>query len=224
MRYCIKCGKRLPEEESVKFCPNCGASLAVQLPYERPKEPSMELYRGLKVTTLRNRILVLLTAFALCIAITAVGAASKIESFEAHNIVGEFNETEKMLNTIGVQFIFGNNLMYCIMMFIPVLGPYYGSIVLYSTGRVLAALGATTGVNPLGLFMTLFIYPHAWLEYVSYSLAISESFWLMFSFVTNRGIGLRNEVSIAAKVMAICAVLLLLAAFTEMYVISAASS
>jgi uncharacterized membrane protein SpoIIM required for sporulation len=196
----------------------------MQLPHEKPKEPSIRLYRGLKTPTLRNRVIALLVAFTLCVTITAVGTTSKIESLEAHNIVGEFNETEKMLNTISVQFIFGNNLMYRIVMFFPVLGPYYGSMVLYSTGRVLAALGVTTRVNPLGLFITLFIYPHAWLVFVSYSLAISESFWLIYAFVTNRGIGLRNELSTAAKIMAMCVVLLLLAAYTEMYVISAATS
>jgi len=184
----------------------------------------MELRGGLKVTTLRNRILVLLIAFVLCLAITDAGAMSKIESSEAQDLIGEVNKTNEMLSTIGVQFIFGNNLMYCIMMFVPVWGPYYGSIVLYSTGRVLAALGATRGVNPLALFLTLFIYPHAWLEYVSYSLAISESFWLIYASVKYGGKGLRNELSTAAKVMAICAVLLLLAAFVEMYLISSISS
>jgi uncharacterized membrane protein SpoIIM required for sporulation len=224
MRYCMKCGTRLPYDESARFCPNCGAPLAVQMPYERPRRPGMEPRGGLRVTTLRNRILVMLVAFVFCMAISVAGAASKIGSSDAQNIVGDFNKTEEMLSTIGVQFIFGNNLMYCIMMFVPVLGPYIGTIVLYSTGRVVAALGATSGADPIRLFLTLFIYPHSWLEYVSYSLAISESFWLIYAAVKYRGRGLRNELSTAAEVMAICAVLLLLAAFAEMYIISSAAT
>jgi len=162
----------------------------------------------------------MLMAFVLCLAITAVGAVSKVESSEAHEIIGEFDKMEELLNDVGLQFIFGNNLMYCMIMFIPALGPYYGLMVLYSTGKVLAALGVTSGVNPLGLFFSLFMYPHAWLEYISYSLAISESFWLIYAIIKDRGRGLRSELSTAAKVMAICAVLLLLAAFAEMYIIS----
>jgi hypothetical protein len=220
MRYCIKCGMRLPDDESARFCPNCGALLAVQMPYERPRQPSMEPRRGLKATTLQNRILVLLVAFVFCMAITVAGVTSKIGSSDANNIVGDFDKTEQVLNIIGVQFIFGNNLMYCVMMFVPVCGPYICSIVLYSTGRTIAALGATSGVDPLGLFLALFTYPYSWLEYVSYGLAISESFWLIYAAVKHGGRGLRNELSTAAKIMAICAVLLLLAAFAEMYVIS----
>jgi uncharacterized membrane protein SpoIIM required for sporulation len=218
---------RLPDDEAARFCPNCGASLDMQMPYERPRQPSMEPRGGLRVTTLQNRILVLLVAFVFCIAITVAGAASKIGYSEANNIAGDFKQEAQMLNTIGVQFIFGNNLMYCIMMFVPVLGPYLGSIVLYSTGRVIAALAVTSptvGADPIRLFLTLFIYPHSWLEYVSYSLAISESFWLIYATVKYRGRGLRNELVTAAKVMAICAVLLLLAAFAEMYVISSAAT
>ncbi len=216
----MKCGARLLADESARFCPFCGASLDVQLPYERRLETGTEPRRALRVATLRNRVLVMLIAFVLCIAITAVGAVSRVESSEAHEIIGEFDKLEELLNDVGLQFIFGNNLMYCMIMFVPALGPYYGSLVLYSTGKVLAALGVTSGINPLTLFFSLFIYPHAWLEYISYSLAISESFWLIYAIIKDRSRGLRSELSTAAKVMAICAVLLLLAAFAEMYLIT----
>jgi hypothetical protein len=215
---------RLPDDESARFCPNCGASLDVQVPYERPRQPSMEAREGLRVATLRNRILVMVVAFVFCMAITVAGATSKIGSSDAQNIVGDFDKTAQMLNTIGVEDIFGHNLMYCIMMFVPVFGPYLGAIVFYSTGRVAAAFGATSGVDPLVLLLTVFVYPSSWLEYVSYSLALSESLWLIYAAVKYRGRGFRNELTTAAKVMAICAVMLLLAAFAEMYVISSAAA
>jgi len=215
---------RLPEDATAQFCPNCGAILAVQLPYEKPHGPVMELRRGLNIATFKTRIIVLLIAFVLCLAITASGAMSNIRASEAHDITGQFDKIDEWLNTIGLEFIFGNNLKHCIIMFVPGLGAFYGCFVLYSTGRVLAALGVTAGVNPLGLFITLFIYPYAWLEYLSYSLAISESFWLIYATTRFRKRGLRNELSTAAKIIAICAVLLLLAAFAEMYVITLASS
>ena len=215
---------RLPEDATTQFCPNCGATLAVQLPYERPHGPVMELRRGLKIATFKTRILVLLIAFVLCLAITASGAMSNVGASEAQDIAGQFDKIDELLNAVGLEFIFGNNLKHCIIMFVPGLGAFYGGFVLYSTGRVLAALGVTAGINPLELLITLFIYPHAWLEYLSYSLAISESFWLIFATIRFRGRGLRNELSTAAKAIAICAVLLLLAAFAEMYVITLVST
>jgi uncharacterized membrane protein SpoIIM required for sporulation len=184
----------------------------------------MELRRGLKIASFKTRILVLLIAFVLCLAITASGAVSSIGASEAQGIVGEFDKMDELLNFVGLEFIFGNNLKHCIIMFVPGLGAFYGGFVLYSTGRVLAALGVTAGTNPLGLLITLFIYPHAWLEYLSYSLAISESFWLIYAAIRFRGRGFRNELSTAAKAIAICAVLLLLAAFAEMYVITLVST
>jgi hypothetical protein len=219
MPYCIKCGTRLPDDESARFCPNCGASRAVQFPYEKRLKPTMELRQGLKVATLKSRILVMLMTFILCIAMTATGAMSRVESSEAQGLVGEIQNLP-----VEVQSIFGNNLMICMVMFVPVLGPYYGSMALYSTGRVFAAYSVASGANPLGLFLTVFGYPFFWLEYLSFSLAISESFWLIYSAARYRGRGLRNELSSAAIVMAICAVLLLIAAFDEIYMISSAST
>ena len=224
MRYCIKCGARLPEDPTAQFCPNCGASLAAQLAHERAYEPITGFYRGLKSATFKTRIMVLLIAFILCFAITASGAVSTIGASEAQDLTGQFNNLDELLNTVGLEFIFGNNLKHCIIMFVPGAGPFYGGFVLYSTGRVLAALGATESVNPLGLLVTLFIYPHAWLEYISYSLAVSESFWLIYAVVKFGARGFRSELSTAAKTVAVCAVLLLLAAFAEMYVISLASA
>ncbi|MBS7614281.1 zinc ribbon domain-containing protein [Candidatus Bathyarchaeota archaeon] len=217
----MKCGARLPEDEAARFCPVCGASLgAQQLHFERRFEMRRKPRKVLWAVTLRNRFLAVLLAFVLCLMITAAGAVSKVERQEADEIVEEFDKLEELLSVAGLQFIFGNNLMYCVIMFVPVLGPYYGSYVLYSTGRVLAAFGLASGYNPLELFFSLFFYPHAWLEYVSYSLALSESFWLIYAMIRHREYSLRNELSTAAKIMAICVVLLLLAAVAEMSLIT----
>jgi len=224
MRYCIKCGARLPEDLTAQFCPNCGFHVDGQLPQERTYEPITAFRREVRIASFRTRILVLFVAFVICFAITASGAMSVIGASEAQDLTGQFSNLDQLLNAAGLEFIFGNNLKHCLIMFVPGAGPFYGGFVLYSTGRVIAALGATESVNPLGLLVALFIYPHAWLEYISYSLAISESFWLVFALVKFGAKGFRNEVSTAAKIIAVCAVLLLLAAFAEMYIISLAGA
>jgi len=221
MVYCTKCGTRLPEDEQAKFCPSCGAPIALRLDYTIPTRPSAE--KKPRTAALRSRLIVTLIVFALCVGVTSAGTLAKVESSEAQGIVQEWEKVEEALETAGVQIIFGNNLMYCLVMFIPVLGPLNGFYVLYSTGKVLAAFGSTAGADPLLLFLSLFIYPHTWLEYVSYSLAISESLWLLFLTLKHRLRGFRGELSNASRAIAICTVLLLLGAFAEIALISVSS-
>jgi len=92
-----------------------------------------------------------------------------------------------------------------------------GFFVLYNTATSFAALSLVYHVEPLIVFASLFATPVFWLEYVSYSLAISESLILAYAAVKRR---FRNELVNASKVISICAVLLLLSAFVEMALIS----
>jgi hypothetical protein len=224
MPYCIKCGAKLHADEAARFCPNCGAAIVPIMQYGQARVTRNESYEDLGIATTRNRVLLMLMILALCLAVTSAGALAQVEFSEANDITREYGTLEEVLSVAGLQIIFGNNLMHCLFMFAPALGPFYGFYVLYSTGKVLAAISLTTGTNPLLLFAGLLIYPHAWLEYVSYSLAISESLWLIYVAGKYRTKGFRKEVFTAAKIIAVCAVLLLLGAITEMYLISSALS
>jgi len=153
-----------------------------------------------------------------------MGALSKVNYSEAQVIIEDFEKMEDALQTAGIQLIFGNNMMYCLVMFIPFAGPIGGLYVLYSTGKVLAAWSSTLGTDPMLLFLSLMIYPHAWMEYVSYSLAVSESMWLSFCMLKYRFRGLRAEIINTAKYISICAVLLLIGAFIEVALITLATS
>jgi predicted RNA-binding Zn-ribbon protein involved in translation (DUF1610 family) len=224
MPYCIKCGTQLPTDEAAKFCPNCGAAIVPTIRHRQTLVTTKEPYESLEIATTRNRVLLMLVTLVLCFAITSAGALEQIEFSEANNITQEFQTFQGMLKAVGLQIIFGNNLMHCLFMFIPGIGPFYGFYVLYSTGKVLAATGLMMGENPLLLFISLFIYPYAWLEYVSYSLAVSESLWLIHAARKYQIKGFRYELSTAAKVIAFCAILLLIAAIAEMNVVSSALS
>ena len=218
MPYCTRCGIKLPEDEEARFCPNCGAPIVL-----KPKRTIKKGKGPLYVVSRKNRFLSILAILFLCIIMTSIGALSRVDGSEAQGIVKDFKEMERMLQTVGVQLIFGNNMMYCLLMFIPFIGPITGFYVLYSTGKVLAALGYVLGADPLLLLLALLIYPHAWLEYISYSLAISESIWLSFYALRHGLKGLRAEIINAAKYISICAVFLLAGAFIEMMLITSAS-
>jgi uncharacterized membrane protein SpoIIM required for sporulation len=219
MPYCTRCGTRLYKEEEARFCPNCGAPMVPKVIYEKARVVKAEVRKERKIPTLKNRVAVMAVVMVICLAVTSLGALARVEPSEAQDILQDMKILEDMLEVAGVRIIFGNNLIHCLVMFVPVIGPFYGLYVLYSTGKVLAALGLAVGADPLFLFISLFVYPHTWIEYLSYSLAISESCWLLYS-IARRGFGgLRNELTNASKVIAICAVLLLLGAIVETSII-----
>jgi len=219
MPYCIRCGMKIPEEKEARFCPNCGAPILNTHEHAGRGKEKEAAPHGIPW---KNRFLSFLGILLLTMAVTFVGALSKVDSSEAQVMVENFKEIENMLQIAGVQLIFGNNMMYCLVMFIPFLGPITGFYVLFSTGRVLAALGYVLEADPTFLFLNTLIYPHAWLEYVSYSLAISESIWLSFHLLKFRLKGLRAEMMNAAKLISICTVLLLAGAIIEMALIKSA--
>ena len=211
---------KLPEDEEAKFCPNCGAPLPQEMRRDIAKKREREL---LRVAPLRRRLILASFIFLLCVLATCFGTLAKIEEAEAQDRISKFNEIEEILQIAGIQLIFGNNMMYCLAMFIPFVGPAGGFYVLYSTGRFLAALGRVQGYNPLFLFLMVMACPHAWLEYISYSLAISESIWLSFFIIKYRYRGLRVEIINATKCISLCAILLLAGAIIEMALITSAS-
>ena len=201
--YCPYCGTKIPEEEDARFCPNCGASI----PRREIGKRKMVL-----IGTLQDRMIVFLIVFVLCIIATVIGALARVEPPEAQNMVQEMDKIRNIAKVAGVQLIFGNNLMYTLVMFVPVVGPGFGFYVLYNTGRILAAYGAISKVNPVLTFLFLFALPFTWMEYISYTLAISESIWMTYAIIKRN---LRNELTTMSIIIVICNILLLLGALIE---------
>ncbi|MBS7639031.1 stage II sporulation protein M [Candidatus Bathyarchaeota archaeon] len=196
-------------EKDARFCPNCGATLPQPKFWER---------RIAWTGTLLERIIVFGVIFALCVLATTAGALTKIDLLTARNIVDRMNKIEEVLRTtdIGVQLIFGNNLMYALGMFVPVAGPWLGFYVLYNTGVIISAFGIIYNTNPLLVFLMLFLYPHTWMEYTAYALAISESFWLIYAAVKHR---FKDELIIMLMMVVLCNILLLAGAVVEVVMI-----
>ena len=57
---------------------------------------------------------------------------------EAEQISSELNQTVTTLRDNGllVPYIFGNNLLICLVMFVPVIGPLLGLFIMFNTGTV----------------------------------------------------------------------------------------
>ena len=167
-----------------------------------------------KVST-RFRIAASVAALFVAVLFTLGGTLSQMDTAEAEIIYAEFENLASQI--MGVQGIFLNNFFICLMMFVPVIGPLYAIFVMYSTGRVIAAIAIVRGVDPAALFATTFVFPHAWIEYVAYGLAISQSVWLIVGIPQHR---FKAELVTTLKMIMLSALILLLAAIVEMATIS----
>jgi uncharacterized membrane protein SpoIIM required for sporulation len=156
-----------------------------------------------------KRIMTVAVFFFLAIIITAAGALTPLSREDASSIN---DELEQLRENVSVQYIFGNNFMLCLVMFVPIAGPVFGGYVLYNTGVVIAAESIANDMPPLIVLFTLLIFPFAWMEFLAYSTAFAESIWLTRRIMQRRG---RKEIVNACTFIAICAVLLLVAAIIE---------
>ena len=166
----------------------------------------------------RKRILSMIIILVIAILVTASGLLVSINQEEAEDINKNLNQTINYLTEEGgiVQFIFGNNFMICLLMFIPIVGPIIGFYALFNTGIVINAIALVEGYPSSLVFAALFLTPVAWIEYLAYSIAISESVWLFRRFTQKKG---RSWLKITSIFIAICAALLLLGAIVEAVII-----
>lgn len=161
-----------------------------------------------------KRILTIAAFFLLSIIVTVAGVLTPLSHEEASEIEKELEEIQE---NVTVQLIFGNNFMICLVMFVPIAGPIFGSYVLHNTGIVIAATSVAEGLPSLLVFAFLFAFPFTWLEFLAYSIAFAQSVWLTWSIIQHKG---KKELVNTCVLISICAVMLLIAAIVEMAIIS----
>jgi len=166
----------------------------------------------------KQRIITIVVFFLLGIIVTCFGALTPLSMQEADQIN---QDLETLRSNISVQYIFGNNLLICLIMFIPIVGPIFGLYALYNTGVVIKAqivVASSPGISPILAFFLLFLFPFTWLEFISYSTAFAESVWIVRRFT--QGLG-RKEIKNAAVLIAVVTILLLIGAVIETVLIQA---
>jgi hypothetical protein len=82
--------------------------------------------------------------------------------------------------------IFVNNFRLCLPMFIPVFGAVFGMFVLFSTGISLGAVSVVQGMSGGFALLMLMITPIFWLEFVSYTMGMTESVWTFRRLIQKR--------------------------------------
>lgn len=158
-----------------------------------------------------KRALIFASILMASIAMTFVGTLAQVDRSEAEKVGEEVKAIIK--HTPLIPYIFGNNLMHCLLMFVPLLGLIYGMFVMYNTGVVIKMLSvALLQAEAYIAFFSLFLLPHAWIEYVVYSIAMSQGLWLIRAALKGE---FKREVSHTYKWVTICAIALLIAAVIE---------
>lgn len=169
-----------------------------------------------------KRILTILMFFLAAIAVTVAGVSTPLTNEDVSAINEELGEMQEYVSTAdmfrGATLIFGNNFVLCLSFFVPFVGPLFGFYVLYSTGVVIAAQSIAQGISPALAFLTLFIFPFTWLEFLAYSTAFAQSAWLSWRIIKRDW---KKELVNVCIMISICAVTLLIAAFIEMAIIKA---
>ena len=177
----------------------------------------------------RKRIYSIIFMLVLVIIATLLGTLVPLSTQEARQINDSVNQTVTVNKANGtlVPSIFLNNFGLCLAMFIPLVGAVFGLFVMFNTGVALGAelrvqstsastaaaanISATTAIIALVFFGLTFV-----LEFVSYSIGISESVWLFRRLTQRRWSELKNT----GILIGVVAVLLITGAIVETWVIT----
>ncbi len=171
----------------------------------------------------RKRLLSILAVLVVIVIITGLGTLVPVSKQDADQINNEVNQTLNSVSDQGAfaltSYIFGNNLLICLMMFIPILGPLFGLFIIFNTGTILGALAISQGYPSSLYLVTLLITPHTWLEFAAYSVAMSASVWLFMRIIQGRGFHeLKKNTT---KFIVVSVLFLVAAAFVEVGLIYA---
>ncbi|MFQ6135356.1 MAG: stage II sporulation protein M [Nitrososphaerales archaeon] len=152
---------------------------------------------------------VFLLFLLLTITVIAIGSSTTLSVEEGSELLEEF---ESRLPQSTTQPIFTNNFVIAVLMFVPGLGPAAGVLILYTTGVVIAATGLSVNLPGILLLLALLLLPFAWLEFISYSIAMTQSVFLVVGFVRR---SVKRELVRTGLLLIVVFAMLLAGAFIE---------
>jgi hypothetical protein len=186
-RYCHHCGAKLPLEAG--FCPSCGVYLGVNLPEglnpDGLKRPAVSRRRfGYGISRNLRWALFFFFMGVFIVGLT-VGTYATMSTSDATSLRNDVNSgIDYSSFTSLAESIAMNNIILCMVFFVPVFGGIFMGLISYNTGLVLAADAIYYSVSRPVILLNIFTYPSTWLETVVYSLAASEGIIFLFS-ITN---------------------------------------
>jgi len=166
----------------------------------------------------RKRVYTIIFIFVLAAIVTFVTSYIPISQSTASSISSSLNSTVNLHKSNGTlpEYIFLNNFEICLAMFIPIIGPIIGFVILGDTGYVLGAISKVQGYPPWIAMLSELLTPIFWLEFIAYSAAMAESIWLTRRLFQGRWMEVKNT----AILIGICAAILIVSAAIEAWLIS----
>jgi len=166
----------------------------------------------------RKRVYSIIFIFILAAIVTFVTSYIPISQSTANSISTSLNSTVNTNKSMGTlpEYFFLNNFGICLAMFIPIIGPIIGFVVLGDTGYAIGAISKVQGYPPWVAMLSELLLPVFWLEFIAYSTAMAESIWLVRRLFQGRWMELKNT----AILIGICAALLIASAFIEAWLVS----
>ncbi len=174
----------------------------------------------------RKRIYSTLLILVITVLLTVSGTFVQLSPQDAKQISDSANQTvtEGRANGTLAQAILINNFFLCLLMFIPVIGVLLGFFIMFNTGIAIGAIistqsttvtpGAVASINLSTAILALVLVVLTFLlEYVSYSIAITESIWLFRRLIQGRWRELKNT----GILIGLCALLLTIGAIVETF-------
>jgi hypothetical protein len=161
----------------------------------------------------RKRIYTVIFIFIVAFVLTIIGSYIPISHQDAQSRYDQINSTLSTHKSFGdlTGYIFLNNFSICLLMFIPIIGPILGFVILFNTGISHGAIAFVPSYPPYLGLLSLVITPVFWLEFAAYSTAMAESIWLFRRLLQERWRELKNT----AIAIGICAGLLIIGAIVE---------
>lgn len=166
----------------------------------------------------QKRIYSTLIIFVIAVLFVVIGSYVPISHQDANSRYDDINQTVSDYGSnfgLATESIFLNNFQICLLMFIPVAGPIMGLAILLNTGISFGAIAAINGYPVVLIFINMFLSPIFWLEFAAYSIAITESIWLLRRLIQ----GQWRELKITGITIGICAALLIIGALVEAWLI-----
>ena len=219
IKYCYRCGTQLPS--NADFCPNCGVNVKAYVSetlQPKVRRPRFIVHRPDFDVTRNVRIMMFFFFMAVFIVGLFLGTYAPISVSDANALTSSVqNEVNQSSFISLVVSIARNNIVLCLIFFVPVFGQIFMALVSYNTGLVLSADAIVYSVNRINVLQNLFFYPPMWLETVVYGLAASEGIIFLLSFI--KGNYVKESKRLAVTIM-MCVAILFVSAVIESLIIS----
>jgi hypothetical protein len=145
----------------------------------------------------------------LTVIIIAIGSSVPMSSERSTELI---EDLESLLPDPSAQPIFSNNFGIAAMMFTPIIGMLIGFFALFNTGVFISAMGTSLEIPGTVLLLALLIFPFAWLEFISYAIAMTQGVFLIIGLIRKN---FRRELIRTGILLAAVFIMLLAGAFIE---------